>query len=266
MKLKIAVVQFEIQQFAPEDNLNKAEQFIKEAAPEAQIIVFPEDFITGPLSGEKRFVDYEGRYVRHFQQLAVTYDIAIVPGSIIEGDHVGLYNTAYYIDRTGNILAKYRKVNLWIPERADITPGNEIVVFETRFGKAGLMICWDLIFPEMFRAMIKQGVEIVICPSYWCFEDAGAGMKYDTNAELKLVNALCVARAFENEIILVYANAAGVGKYQGKEEGLIGRSQITVPFKGALKVLEHNQEEMFIEEVDTAILNDAEAAYQLRRT
>ncbi len=114
--------------------------------------------------------------------------------------------------------------------------------------------------------MVRQGVEIVICPSYWCFEDAGSGMKYDTNAEVKLVNALCVARAFENEIILVYANAAGVGKYQGIEERLIGRSQITVPFKGALRVLEHNQEEMFIEEVDTSILNDAEAAYQLRRT
>jgi predicted amidohydrolase len=52
MKLKIAVVQFEIRQFAAEDNLKKAEQFIKEAAPEAQIIVFPEDFITGPLSEE----------------------------------------------------------------------------------------------------------------------------------------------------------------------------------------------------------------------
>ncbi len=266
MKLKIAVVQFEIRQFAPEDNLKKAEQFIKEAAPEAQIIVFPEDFITGTLSGEKSFVDNEGRYVRHFQQLAVTYGIDIVPGSIIEGDHVGLYNTTYYIDRTGSILARYRKMNLWIPERVYITPGNEIVVFETRFGKTGLIICWDLILPEVFQAMVRQGVEIVICPSYWCFEDAGSGMKYDTNAEVKLVNALCVARAFENEIILVYANAAGVGKYQGIEERLIGRSQITVPFKGALRVLEHNQEEMFIEEVDTSILNDAEAAYQLRRT
>ncbi len=266
MKLKIAVVQFEIQQFAPEDNLKKAEQFIKEAAPEAQIIVFPEDFITGPLSGEKRFVDYEGRYVRHFQQLAITYGIDIVPGSIIEGDSAGFYNTTYYIDKTGAILGKYRKMNLWIPERPYITPGNEIAVFETQFRKTGLIICWDLIFPEIFQAMVRQGVEIVICPSYWCFEDAGVGMKYDTHAEVKLVNALCVARAFENEIILVYANAAGVGKYQGIEEGLIGRSQITVPFKGALRVLEHNQEEMFIEEVDTAILNDAEAAYQLRRT
>ena len=265
MRLKIAVVQFEIRQFAPEDNLEKAERFIKEAAPEAQLIVFPEDFITGPLSGEKRFADYKGRYVKHFQQLAITYGIDIVPGSIIEGDHAGLYNTTYYIDKAGAILAKYRKMNLWIPERGYCLPGNEIAVFETRLGRTGLIICWDLIFPEMFRSMIKQGVEIVICPSYWCFEDAGVGLKHDANAEVKLVNALCVARAFENEIILVYANAAGVGQYQGGEEGLVGRSQITVPFKGALRVLEHNQEEMFIEEVDTSILNDAEAAYQLRR-
>ncbi len=265
MKPTIAVVQFEIRQFAPEDNLRKAEQFIKEAAQEAQMIVFPEDFITGPLNGEKHLVDYEGRYVKLFQQLAAIYGIDIVPGSIIEGDHAGLYNTTYYIDKAGTIRGRYRKVNLWIPEREYLTPGNEIAVFDTRFGKVGLMICWDLMFPEVFRAMIEQGVELVICPSYWCFEDAGVGMKHDTNAEIKLVNALCVARAFENEVVLVYANAAGKGKYRGVEERLIGQSQITIPFKGALKLLEHNREAMFIEEVDMDILSDAEIAYQIRK-
>jgi predicted amidohydrolase len=119
-------------------------------------------------------------------------------------------------------------------------------------------------FPEVFRAMLKQDVEIVICPSYWCFEDAGEGIKHDPTSEVKLVNALCVTRAFENEIILVYTNAAGRLNFEGVEETLIGRSQITVPFRGVLKLLDHNKEAMFLQEVDTAILRDAEKAYEIR--
>src|SRR5207244_12402167 len=108
--------------------------------------------------------------------------------------------------------------------------------------------------PEVVKPMVRQQVNIVSWPSYWCYEDAGVGIKHVPAVEIKLGNALCVARAFENEVILVYANAAGRVNVEGLEETLIGRSQITVPFKGALKVLDHNKEEMFIEEVDIDIL------------
>jgi len=265
MQCKIAVVQFEIQQFEPEKNLKKAERYIQEAiSSQAQIIVFPEDFVTGPLSGNRAYADRERRYAGHFQKLARQYAIDIVPGSIIEEDAGRLYNTAYYIDKHGEIRGRYRKVNLWLPERSYVDAGSETAVFTTDFGKVGLIICWDLIFPEMFRAMALQDVELVICPSYWCFEDAGEGMKHDANAETKLVNALCVARPFENELILVYANAAGNTNIEGVEEHLIGRSQITVPFKGALARLEHNQEAMFVQEIDTSILQDAAKSYEIR--
>lgn len=266
MQLKIAVVQFAIQQFAPEENLIKAERFVKEASAQgAQLVVFPEDFVTGPLSGNDAFADYEGRYIKHFQQLAVQYSLDIVPGSIIEGDTTGLYNTTYYIDSTGEIRGQYQKVNLWLPERSYMTAGNKVAVFDTKYGKIGLIICWDLMFPEVFRAMVRQDVAMVICPSYWCFEDAGEGIKHDANAEVKLVNALCVTRAFENEVVLVYANAAGSVNIDGVEENLIGRSQITVPFKGALALLDHNQEAMFLQEIDTNILKDAEKSYEIRK-
>jgi predicted amidohydrolase len=266
MQFKVAVVQFDIQQFAPEENLRKAERFIQAAvASQAQMIVFPEDFVTGPLSGNKVYVDYERRYVKHFQELARQYGIDIVPGSVIEGDANGWFNTSYYIDKTGAIRGRYQKLNLWLPERSYITPGNEVAVFTTDCGKVGLMICWDLMFPEMFRAMVRQDVEIVICPSYWCFEDAGEGIKYDANSEVKLVNALCVVRAFENELMLVYANAAGSLNVEGMQENLIGRSQVTAPFKGSLTLLDHNREAMFVQEVDTSILQDAAISYEIRK-
>lgn len=265
MDVNIAVVQFAITQAEPEENLKKASAFIDEAKKaQANIIVFPEDFVTGPLSGNNALADYSGRYRAYFQRLARQYEIDIVAGSIIEGDHKGLlYNTTYYIDKDGTIRGKYRKTNLWLSERSYLTPGSEVAVFDTAYGKVGLIICWDLIFPEVFRAMVRQGVEIVICPSYWCLEDAGVGLKHDPNSEVKLVNALCVARAFENEVVLVYANAADSTNVQ--QETLIGQSQIAVPFQGTLHHLSHTKEEMFIQKVEIAILDDAESAYEIRR-
>src|SRR6266496_1285661 len=265
MFLKIAVVQFAINQFAPEKNLVKAEQFIAEASSENDLIVFPEVFIAGPLSGNSEYADYDGHYIKYFQKLASKYHIDIVPGSIIEGDLMGLFNTTYYIDRNGEVLGRYRKVNLWLPERSYITPGSNISVFDTRIGRVGLIICWDLMFPEIFRVMVRKGVEIVICPSYWCFEDAGKGMMHDPDSEVKLVNALCVTRAFENEIVLVYSNAAARLTVEENTDTLIGQSQVTVPFKGVLKSLSHNREAMFSQEIDTAILVDAEEAYEIRK-
>ena len=265
MQLRVAVVQFEISQFTPQENLTKAEQFIQRAVlSAADLIVFPEDFLVGPLNGRADLADFDQSYVKHFQQLASQYHIDIVPGSIIEGDESGLYNTAYYIDRSGDILGRYRKVNLWLPERSYVTPGNDITVFATRFGKVGLIICWDLMFPEIFRAMVKEGVEIVICPSYWCLEDAGNGQQFNPHAEVMLVNALCIARAFEHEIVLVYANAAGKTNLDGNKCTLIGQSQVTVPFKGPLDIVMHNDEAMFVQEVDTAILAIAEESYEIR--
>src|SRR6266568_1075641 len=264
MFFKIAVVQFAIDQFNPQKNLARAEQFIAEASTENDLIVFPEDFILGPLSGIREYADYDGHYIAIFQKLASKYHIDIVPGSIIEGDLTGLYNTTYYIDRSGEIRGRYRKVNLWLPERSYITPGSNVSVFQTRFGSVGLIICWDLMFPEIFRAMVKEEVEIVSCPSYWCLEDARNGQQFNPHAEVMLVNALCIARAFEHEIVLVYANAAGKTIVDGNKCTLIGQSQVTVPFKGPLDIVMHNDEAMFVQEVDTAILAIAEESYEIR--
>lgn len=266
MKVKIAVVQFEINQYNPDKNLSKAEKFIAEASEsKADIIVFPEDFITGPIKLRlEEFADISQRYCKYFQNLAKKYKINIVPGSIIEKESLGYYNITYYIDSKGDVKGQYKKINLWHPEKSYINRGSEISVFNTKFGKIGLIICWDLMFPEIFRKMLRKGVNIVICPSYWTFEDASIGLKWDKNSDPNLVDSLCVGRAFENEIILVYANAVGKLTLPNFEGTLFGHSQITTPFIGAVNKLNHQKEEMFIQEVDTNILKDAERAYKIR--
>ncbi len=270
MKLRIAVVQFEIKQYSPDYNLKKAEKFIKKASDSnANIIVFPEDFVTGPIRFMKNLVDTNRYYENYFQKLAKKYKIDIVPGSFIEEDRNGYFNVTRYIDSKGKIKGRYKKVNLWIPERRWLIPGDKVCVFNTKYGKVGLLICWDLIFPEMFRKMVKMGVKIVICPSYWCFYDTKYSLKHDKNTEINVVDSLSSSRAFENGIVFIYCNAAGkmnLGK-QGhyKKDTLIGHSQITVPFNGAIKKINHNKEEMFIQEIDTSILNDFESSYQIKK-
>lgn len=266
MKVKIAVVQFEINQYNPDKNLSKAEKFIAKASEsKADIIVFPEDFITGPIKLRlEEFADNSQKYCKYFQNLAKKYKINIVPGSIIEKESLGYYNITYYIDSKGDVKSQYKKINLWHPEKSYLNRGSEISVFNTKFGKIGLIICWDLMFPEIFRKMLRKGVNIVICPSYWTFEDASIGLKWDKNSDPNLVDSLCIGRAFENEIILVYANAVGKLTLSNFEGTLFGHSQITVPFIGAVHKLNHQKEKMFIQEVDTNILKDAERAYKIR--
>ena len=152
MKCKIAVVQFDIKQHSPKENLEKAEKFIVKASDQkADIIVFPEDFITGPLLGKTEFADSNKTYLKHFQKLARKYNINIVPGSYIEKNKFGLYNTTHYIDKSGEIKSNYRKINLWHPEKKELNPGHKISVFKTEFGRIGLVICSDLMYPELIR-------------------------------------------------------------------------------------------------------------------
>jgi predicted amidohydrolase len=265
MKFKIAVVQFEITQLQPEKNLKKAEAFIKRAKRKgADIIVFPEDFVTGITRGKKQFIDFKGKYRKHFQGLAKKYRIHMIAGSIIEGSKKGRFNVLHYIDASGKCRASYSKINLWLTERDYLKPGHGTPVVKTRFGRIGFGICWDLNFPEPFRQMARKGAEVVFLPAHWGYEDAGPGLKHDRNSEAKFIDAQCTARAFENGIIFVFCNAAGKARIGNLTETLVGHSQITVPFKGPLRKLEHNREAMFVQTVDTAILKDAEKAYLTR--
>lgn len=265
MKARIALVQCEIEVASPQRNLRKMEKYVQEAHSKADIIVFPEACTVGPVMDREEFVDFKGQYRTHFQELARTHEIDIVPGSWLEEDKGGWYNTTYYIDSSGEIKGRYRKINLWHPERPYVTPGNEISVFDSQFGRIGLILCWDLIFPELFKRMAYRGVEIVICPSYWMAEDAGIGVNYEKKAEIISVNGLCIARAFETNIIVNYCNAAGEFSYQGEKGTLIGQTQVTVPFNGPLQIIRNNKENMIIQEIDTQILEDAENVYRIRR-
>jgi predicted amidohydrolase len=260
MKFKIGVVQMQGDIVDVEKTLKKVESYIEKASKKADLIVFPEYIISWNL------VDTKNKFRTHLQELAKKYKIDIVTGSMLATYRKKVYNTIYYIDSKGKIKGTYRKVNLWHPERPHVEFGKKVCVFNSKFGKIGLSICWDLVFPELYRKMVRKGAEIIICSAFWSDQDASSvGLKHNPQAEKVLIDACCISRSCENELIHVFCNSAGILKEEKKKWTLSGHSQITIPFKGVIKKLDHNREQMFIQEIDTAILKDAEKAYKIRK-
>ncbi|GAA5937343.1 hypothetical protein JCM1841_006004 [Sporobolomyces salmonicolor] len=183
-----------------------------------------------------------------------------------------LKNVAHYIDWNGEVAGRYTKRNLWWPEKEYLTAGEEDhQVFETRFGKVGMLICWDLAWPTTFRTLLLHGASLVICPTYWTGTDGGPeGAKHNPDSERVYLESLVVTRAFENECAVVFVNVGAPAGCDPADEGAnpegrIGCSQVTVPFKGRIGGAKGPQEEMVIVDVDLSVLEDARKVYGVRR-
>ena len=108
-------------------------------------------------------------------RLAAERGIYLVAGSMPERDAAGhIYNTSYVFDRNGHQIGKHRKMHLfdidvkggqYFKESDTLTPGDQVTVFDTEFGKMGVCICYDFRFPELARLMVDQGAEVIIVPA-----------------------------------------------------------------------------------------------------
>ena len=146
-----------------------------------------------------------GPITEQFGELAKRKN-AYVTAGIYEREGAAVYNTAVLIDRQGRVAGKYRKV--YIPREeieVGITPGSEYPIFDTDFGRVGMMICWDSEYPEPARALALKGAEIILMP-IWDGE-----------------NTLVKARAIENHLFLVessYGSPTQVLDPDGKQLAL----------------------------------------------
>lgn len=107
-------------------------------------------------------------------ELAANHKVYFSAGTIPETENGKIYNTAYVFDREGKQIAKYRKMHLFdidvkggqcFKESDTLTAGNEVVVFDTEFGKMGICICYDFRFPELARLMVDEGAKVILCPA-----------------------------------------------------------------------------------------------------
>lgn len=170
-----------------EDNCRLFVPFIEEAARQrADLVVLPEYALSQGLPGDvaARSQPLPGPATRFFQELAARYDMYIVV-TLLERAGPLVYNTAALVGPEG-YLGRYRKVCLPREEYdAGIAAGNEYPVFRTRFGTVGIMICWDLQFPQIAWRLARAGAEVIACPI------AGGNPQ------------LAAARAIENQVYLV---------------------------------------------------------------
>ncbi len=109
-----------------------------------------------------------------FGKLAKEHEVHLVPG-LIERDRHLIYNVAVLIGPDGRILGKYRKVCLPRGEiEGGFQPGNDYPVFDTQFGKVGMMVCYDGFFPEVARELSNRGAEVIAWPVMGCNPLLGA--------------------------------------------------------------------------------------------
>lgn len=158
-------------------NIKKAEEKVREAAAQgANIILLSELFERQYFCQERRYEYYdfaktvdENDAVAHFKNVASELNV-VLPISFYEKDGNVLYNSVAIIDADGSILGVYRKTHIpddhYYQEKFYFTPGNTgFKVWDTRYGKIGVGICWDQWFPETARAMAVMGAELIFYPT-----------------------------------------------------------------------------------------------------
>lgn len=175
---KVTVAAIQMQMTASvQENINKAEQLVRKAAEQgAQIILLPELFERPYFCQERQydFYDYaatveENPAVQHFRPIAKELKVAM-PISFYEKDGTRLFNSIAMLDADGEVLGIYRKTHIpddhYYQEKFYFTPGDTgFKVWDTRYGKVGVGICWDQWFPETARAMALKGAEILLYPT-----------------------------------------------------------------------------------------------------
>jgi len=181
----------------PAEKCRTFEPFIEEAAgKQADLVVLPETltyFGTG-LSFAECAEAIPGPSTDYFGELARKHQFYIVAG-LVERDQHLIYNVAVLLGPNGEVAGKYRKVCLPREEiAAGIAPGHEYPVFDTRFGKLGLMVCYDGFFPEVARQLSNRGAEVIAWPVWGCNP------------------ALAAARACENHVYLVSSTYEDVSR------------------------------------------------------
>jgi len=210
-------------------NLNEARRLIEKAAEQgARLVVLPEYFpIIGMADTDKIAVGEQpgsGPIQAFLSETARRHKIWLVGGSIplVASVPDKILNTCLVFDEHGEQVARYDKIHLFnldlgnehYHEARTIEPGKQVVVVDSPFGRIGLAVCYDLRFPELFRAM--QDVDIIVLPS--AFTETTGKMHWEP---------LVRARAIEN---LAYVIAAAQGGYHVSGRETHGHSMIVDPW------------------------------------
>lgn len=222
--MKISCLQMNMRLGETEANFAHAGALIRAAAAAApDVIVLPETWNTGffPKEDLAARSDLDGSRVRaEIGGLAKELGVNIVAGSVSNIKQGRVYNTSYTFDRAGVCVNEYDKIHLFTPlgEPDYYAAGSQAPLFRLDGVACGLIICYDLRFPELARTLALQGAEVLFAVSQWPAVRA-------SQAEI-----LAKARAIENQAFLAYANSCG----KAGETVFGGQSALIDPWGRAL--------------------------------
>lgn len=238
-KIKIAAIQMPTVADKME-NVRTVKTYLEKIKDEnPDFVILPEMFCC-PYQTENFpiYAEKEGGPV--WQQLsgyAKQYGIYLIGGSMPEKDAEGnVYNTSYIFDREGKQIGKHRKVHLFdidvkggqtFKESDTLTAGDSDTVFDTEFGKIGVMLCFDIRFPELSRMMVNDGARIVFVPAAFNMTTGPAHWELSFRT-----------RALDNQIYMV-----GCAPARDVSAGYIswGHSIVTDPWGRVTGMLDENE-------------------------
>jgi predicted amidohydrolase len=238
-EVRISLCQFKVVE-NKKNNIKKAKDFIKKAAEDfADIVVLPEMF-NCPYDNSKfnLYAEEENNSdtLNHIKDLAIKHDIYIVAGSIPEKCEDKIYNTSFALDNKGKLIARHRKIHLFdinIPgkikfcESEILSAGSDITVFDTKFCKIGIVICYDMRFPELIRLTALKGADIILSPA--AFNNVTGPVHWENTIKM---------RAIDNQ---VFFGACSPAKNENSSYKAYGHSMISDPWGKIINSIDESE-------------------------
>ena len=220
MDLRVSCLQMNMRLGFPAENFAHATDLIHAAmVAKPDVLVLPETWNTGFFPKEEllQLSDRDGEMVKaRIGALAEQHHVNIVAGSVSNVRNGKVFNTAMVFDRSGACVASYDKTHLFSPmgENDYYTPGDHLCTFSLDGIRCGLVICYDIRFPELVRSLALQGIDVLFVVSQW------------PKDRIRHLRSLTTARAIENQVFVVCCNSCGTAG----ETVYGGNSAVIEPF------------------------------------
>ena len=241
-RFKLALIQMDCEFLNVDANIRKAEKKIREAkANGADMVCLPEAFNTGyycfnyPAMCELA-EPIDGKSVTAMRSLARELDVYILAPIMFSPERGVVENTAVLIDGAGEVLGTYSKTHLFGDEKYYMRRGKRYPVFHTKFGPVGILMCYDICFPETATILANRGAGIIICPSAW----------RDGSYFKEWLDIDAVARALDNTLFVALLNRVGTLP----NAPFCGGTQVVGPTGKVLERCSADEEEILYQEID----------------
>lgn len=248
-KVNIALAQLICEDGRPENNLARLDHVVDNYGHSHDLILFPETYIMGfpapegfpsPELLQTLAEPLNGPIVKHLESKAREANTFIVVG-LYEKERENIYNTTVLVGPTG-LLLSYRKTHLWGEESTSITAGNCFRSCSLQETKVGLLICYDIEFPEPARAVASMGTELLLVT--------------DGNWDGSIHRVAAQARAQENQMFVALVNRLG----QLGETTFCGESVVVDPY-GRIIAEAGREEEVLSVSIDLSLVQKSRQQY-----